>query len=71
MIDTNATTEFPKAGFETIQAPKEHGMVQAARELAGHLEKKAGVPGSRVPIYGAVKYAIELALEQFRDSQTK
>ena len=57
--------------FETIQAPKDQDMVRSARELAGHLERNSGVPGSKVPIYGAVKYAIDLALEKFKDNSTQ
>ena len=49
--------------FETIQCPKGQGIVSLARRLAAKLSEKSGVPGVSVPMYGAVKWALEQALK--------
>ena len=54
--------------FETIQCPKGQGIVSLARRLAEKLGEKSGVPGVNVPMYGAVKWALEKALESLSDS---
>jgi len=55
--------------FETIQCPKEQGVVALARTLAERLETKSEVPGATVPMYGAVKWALELALKSLEPEE--
>jgi len=53
-----------KTKFTTLQLPKEQKILALARRFADKLEQESSIPGVRVPMYIAVKVALEEALEE-------
>jgi len=53
-----------KAKFTTLQLPKELKILELARQFADQLEAESAIQGAKVPMYIAVKVALEEALAE-------
>ena len=50
--------------FTTLQIPKELKILELARQFADQLEAESTIQGAKVPMYIAVKVALEEAISE-------
>ena len=53
--------------YSTIQVPRTEGIIELAKELATHMQRDLP-DGVRVPIYSAIKHALQMALQTKKQS---